>query len=575
MKCSYCERACEISENVTGYCRMYYTEQGTILEKYPDAYLNIYPVSSESIPMLHFHPNGVFLLISTIGCNFACEGCISEFQTIRPGTLQEVLRQHTPEEILAMTLDGGCKGIVFCLNEPTVSFPTFLRVAQAAKKSGLLVGCSTNGYMTRETLQRLVPYLDFANIGLKGATDARYRECGVSSSEPVYRNLQDLHDSGVAVEVSIMYLYGRESEVIGAAERVRAISAGIPFQVMRFMATREELATLAPTREQGEEIYTILRRYLNHVYLFNTLATKGLDSRCPVCGETIIHRVFFGPMAARVLSSRPGGICSCGYRFPCRGEIELVNEKELPVLGGYRSIMGVKFIRGIARALGVDDEQTIDHISNTVIANGYLGTLQERTASIEGYLDMIRYVASLSGYDSQGRRVADYVQEAVADVRARVPRGEKPRVLVVVGHPLYPMYAPKPANLFVELAGGRSLNRELGFRESTDAESTVEEVNRLDPGVILVAGHSTNPVPEFCRTCDELGISCRALSTGRVHWLNTAPGFLPMQMVLSLKETANILYPEAFQYQLADEEEKMIQESGLHSGGEGDGHGIP
>ena len=257
MRCSYCERACDIQESQNGYCRMYRNSMGTITENYPDRYLNIYPVSSESIPVLHFYPNSIFLLISTIGCNFACEGCISEFQTIRNGTLQEILNHHTPEEILAIARGYSCRGITFCLNEPTVSLPTFLKVAQAAKKEGFLTGCSTNGYMTEETLQKMLPYLDFVNIGLKGSTDERYRECGAVSAAPTYRNLKTLFDAGVAVEVSVMYLNGREQEVIGAAERVRAISPSIPFQVMRFMATHESLEPIAPTRAQGEQLCTV------------------------------------------------------------------------------------------------------------------------------------------------------------------------------------------------------------------------------------------------------------------------------------------------------------------------------
>ncbi len=560
MKCSYCERACDIAENMSGYCRMYRNEEGTITENYPDAYLNIYPVLSESIPMLHFYPNSAFLLISTIGCNFACEGCISEFQTIRTGNLQEVLTRHTPEEILSIARERGCRGITFCLNEPTVSFPTFLRVAKAAKKEGLLVGCSSNGYMTSQVLEALVPYLDFVNIGLKGSTDERYRECGTVSPAPVYRNLKTLYNAGVAVEVSVMYLKGRESEVSGAADRVRGISPDIPFQLMRFMPPREELAARAPTREQAEEICMHLRRDLSYVYLFNTLATNKLDSRCPVCGETIIHRVFFGPMAARVLSCRPDGICTCGYRLPVHGEIEPVAGNELPVLGGYRSVMGVKFIAGIARTLGVNDEETINEISNTVIESGYLATLQERTGTIEGYLDMIRYVALLSGRNEQGRRIPDYVNDAVADVRAKAPRGENPRVLAVVSHPLYPMYASKLPNLLVELAGGRSLNRELDFRESTDAECTVEEFNCLDPDVILIAGHSSDPVPDFYRTCEELGISCKALSNGRVHGVNPACSAGPLELVITLEDIANILHPEVFRYSLADEEVRYERE---------------
>ena len=110
MRCSYCERACDIQESQNGYCRMYRNSMGTITENYPDSYLNIYPVSSESIPMLHFYPNSIFLLLSTIGCNFTCEGCISEFQTIRKGTLQDILNHHTPDEILAIARGYACPG---------------------------------------------------------------------------------------------------------------------------------------------------------------------------------------------------------------------------------------------------------------------------------------------------------------------------------------------------------------------------------------------------------------------------------------------------------------------------------
>ncbi|MFH0968316.1 MAG: radical SAM protein, partial [Methanobacteriota archaeon] len=315
MNCRYCERMCEIPEAKNGYCRMYRNEQGTITENYPDAYLNIYPVSSESIPMLHFYPNSVFLLISTIGCNFSCEGCISEFQTTRPGTLQEVLTPHTPDEILSIAQENGCRGITFCLNEPTVSLPSFLRVAEAAHNDGLLVGCSSNGYMTEGTLERLIPYLDFVNIGLKGSTDERYQECGVASGDPVFRNVRILHDAGVFVEVSVMFINGREDEVIGAAIRIRESSPAIPFQVMRFVATHENLTGLEPNQKQGEDICDTLRMILDHVYLFNTPETTQLDSGCPFCGATFVHQVFFGPMAARGLSIQPDRVCKCGYPF--------------------------------------------------------------------------------------------------------------------------------------------------------------------------------------------------------------------------------------------------------------------
>jgi pyruvate-formate lyase-activating enzyme/SAM-dependent methyltransferase len=557
MKCTYCERVCEISENENGYCRNYRNDQGNLTENYPDAYLNIYPVSSESIPMLHFYPNSVFLLISTIGCNFTCEGCISRFQTTRKGTLQDILNSHTPEEIIALARESACRGITFCLNEPVVSLPTFLRVARAAKNAGLLVGCSSNGYMTPETLQGMIPYLDFVNIGLKGSTDERYRECGAVSAEPVFRNINTLYHAGVALEVSIMYLNGRECEVIGAAERIRTISSAIPFQVMRFMAFHRNLVGIEPTRHDGEELCKDLRRYLDHVYLFNTPATADLDSRCPVCGAIIIHRVFFGPMAARVLSYQTNGACSCGYQFPHLGEIAPIPEGETRILGGYRSTFGIQFIGEILTTLGVSEDAAIDQICNTIIADGYLSNLPNHGGDIDSYLGMIRYIAELADCEERGKSLTDYMQSIVAEVQNRSKGSEKPRVYTALSHPLFPLYAVKFENSLVEVAGGTSLNRELNLKDSTNAEYTVEKLNNLDPEVILLSGHFAIPVADFLKTCQELGIMCQAISQNRVYALNSsyAPG--TPRWILGLMEIANNLHPEVFRYSLPEEEERF------------------
>jgi len=558
MECTYCERTCEIPENSTAFCRMYRNDQGTIKENYPDAYLNIYPVSSESIPMLHFYPNRIFLLISTIGCNFACEGCISEFQTTRTGTLQEILTPHTPEEILAIAREDNCRGITFCLNEPAVSLPTFLRVARAAKKEGLLVGCSSNGYMTPGTLQHILPYLDFVNIGLKGSTDERYRECGAASAGPVYRNVRTLYDAGVAIEVSVMYLNGREDEVFGAAERIRAISPSIPFQVMRFMAMHPQLNGSQPSREKGEQLCRDLRRYLDHVYLFNTLATTELDSRCPVCGKTLIHRIFFGPMAARVLSCQPDGVCSCGYRFPCWGEFDPIPDENRQLLGGYRSIIGVRTVEQILQTLGITDNTVIDKICNTVIADGYLRSFQDHKGTVDSYIAMIGYVAGLARREEQGRGIMEYIQSIVAEVTARAAGAEeKPKVYAVIGSPLLPLYSIRFDNTLVEKAGGTSLNIALNHKESSNKEYTAEDVNVLNPEVILISGPFSTTVADFRNACLDLGITCRALSENRVYVLNSEYTSGPMGWIFTLMEMANILHPEIFHHSLAEEKTKL------------------
>jgi len=538
---------------------MYRNEQETIVENYPDAYLNIYPVSSESIPMLHFYPNSVFLLVSTIGCNFACEGCISEFQTTRPGTLEKVLTPHTPEQVLSLARESSCRGITFALNEPTVSLPTFLRLAHAAKNEGFLVGCSSNGYMTEDALNMLLPVLDFVNIGLKGSTDTRYQECGVASGESVFRNLKILHDAGVFIEVSTMYICGREEEIIGAAERIRLISPAIPFQVMRFIATHEDLNDMQPDQVQAEEMCNTLRKILDHVYLFNTPATTELDSRCPECGETIIHRVFFGPMAARVLSCRPDGVCSCGYVFAGKGDIVPIPKEGPRVLGGYRSILGAKFVAEFLKVLGVDDEVEIDRLCNTVILNGYLRYLQDQKDSFETFIEMARYLGNLSGKSDVVERLLGYVRAIVYFIAKKVETAEKPRVYTVFCHPLSPMYASKFGNTLVEMAGGLSLNKQEDFQESVHAEYSVEALNQLDPDVIIISGHFSPPLKEFFATCSSLGITCKALSTGRVYIMNSEFTSGNVGWLISLMDVAKLIHPELFGFNL--EEQKFLLET--------------
>ncbi len=557
MICTYCERYCDIPEAASGYCRMYRNESGTVVENYPDGYLNTYAVSSESIPMLHFYPNHVFMLVSTIGCNFSCDGCISAFQTTRNGTLEQVLTTRRPEEILALARESGCRGVVFCLNEPTVSLPTFLRLALAAKSEGFLVGCSSNGYMTDESLDQMLPVLDFVNIGLKGSTDERYRECGAESVEPVFRNLQRLHDAGVFIEVSTMYLLGREEEILGVARRVREISPAIPFQVMRFIATTDDLLHLQPGREQAEAICTILRSIVEHVYLFNTPATTELDSRCPVCNKVIIHRVFFGPMAARVLSCADDGRCSCGYVYPKIGDILPVPKEGLRVLGGYRSVMGAKYIISHLNLLGIDDEAETDRICNEVISNGYLQQLQEQTDSVENFIAMTRYLSSLCGREQAGERMIAYVTQVISALRGRIADADTPRVYAVFCHPLSPVYARKFTNTLVEMAGGKSLNIQENFEESRHAEYSVDELNRINPEVILVAGPVAPDREHFMATCRDLGITCNALDSSRVYIQESGLAGGNLGWLISLMDVANCVHPEVFAYDLVEERGKL------------------
>jgi ABC-type Fe3+-hydroxamate transport system substrate-binding protein len=219
--------------------------------------------------------------------------------------------------------------------------------------------------------------------------------------------------------------------------------------------------------------------------------------------------------------------------------------------------MSAKFIANTLRILGVTDDEEIDRLCNTMIANGYLRSLEEQKDSIETFTGMIRYVSGLTGRKEQAERIINYVQSVFAEVENRVAGAETPRVYAACFHPLFPVYATKFVNTLIEIAGGTSLNLEQDFKESTDPEYTVEALNRLDPEVILFTGHFAPTMDEFYTTCKELGITCRAITSQRVYIMDGVYATGTLGWIIGLMDAANLLHPEIFCYSLVDEKARL------------------
>ncbi|MDR3555430.1 MAG: radical SAM protein, partial [Syntrophobacteraceae bacterium] len=205
------------------------------------------------------HPGGKFLQVCTAGCNFSCRGCVSEVLTGHFRALEGVFQEMGPEQVVGKALEEECLGIMFCFNEPTVSYFTFRRLARMAKEKGLLVGCSTNAYLTEPALEGLLPLLDFVNVGLKGHSEQAYRPCGVPNAAPVLRNLTTLHRRGIHVEVSAILRKAGEAEIVKSARFVASLSKDIPFQVMRFVPFGDAPINMEPSVREAESVCVKLR----------------------------------------------------------------------------------------------------------------------------------------------------------------------------------------------------------------------------------------------------------------------------------------------------------------------------
>lgn len=539
---------------------MYINQNNTIVERFPESYLTMLPITIETMPMVHFAPKSKFFQVSTVGCNFICPGCISETLTSHADAVAGALQTATPDMVVKRAKNQECIGIVFCLNDPTVSYYSFLALAQKAKEAGLFVGCSTNGYFTKSALRGLMPYLDFVNIGLKGSSDERYRECGAASSDPVYRNIGILHEAGVHVEVSAMYINGADDEILRAAERVAGISPDIPIQVMRFVPFGEAAPDLEPTIAASENISDQIMDVLHHVYLFNSPGTEYLNTICPICGNTVIAREFYGPMGCRTASVLDDGRCICGWQAPIQGPITDEQYTEFGMLGGYRTTRAIEMAHAILVTLGVRDDVELGDVLGEIIREDFIRGMHDRIQQIDSWIGLIEDLALRAGREEEGRELIAYIQERVDIITdASAHADNRPDVYYSMGYPLFALNAERFETNLVEAAGGTCVNKRIERKGKPGVNIPAEELNLFNPEYMFISGFLSSPASDYLQYCATHGIATDATQTGKIFNVPAGWDFGSPRWILGFMYIANTIHPEIFSFDLEKEEQEFYR----------------
>lgn len=562
MICDICENRCEVAEGGTGPCGQYRQTNDVIQECYADSYLIVCPILIETMPMLHYHPGGKFLQISTVGCNFDCPGCISTVIVREMNPASNILQKLSETQVVAKAVEQDCQGIAFLVNDPLAGLKTFMRVARAARAAGLLVGCATNGYFTEASLARLTPLLDFVNIGVKGLDEEAYRACGGRSPEPVVRNIRLLHQAGVHVEVACMYRRDNREELHELTRLVAAISPTIPLQVMRYIPLDDADPSWEPSIRDSEKLVDDLRRILPHVYLFNAPGTEQLHSRCPECGEVVMRRDFYGPMGARLLAvgneqCRHGSAALnvCGAARPR-------DFREGDFQGGYPFTRALEIIQAMLIALGVRDLREVVAVWEAMLDRENLRELHHAIQKPDTYQSLLRHFGELTGRSGQAARLTDYMQERL-DAVARGLEGmtRRPRVYYAMGKPLFAIKGERFENQLVTIAGGDSVNRQLELEGRPGMSIEPDVLQQLNPEIMLISSFMSNPVQDFQEECLLRGLNVAAVRHGRIH-TPPLPGsdFGGPRWIIGLLFLANVIHPERFNFDIMKEADLFYRE---------------
>ena len=183
MICELCFHHCDLSEGQTGFCRARACRDGVIV---PLNYGKITSLALDPIekkPLRRFHPGSMILSVGSFGCNLRCPFC--QNHEISMGGREEAGGMCVPPKLLADTAlewkerkKAGNIGVAFTYNEPLVGWEYVRDTTRLVREYSMENVLVTNGTVSLEVLEELLPYIDAMNIDLKGFREGYYRKLG-------------------------------------------------------------------------------------------------------------------------------------------------------------------------------------------------------------------------------------------------------------------------------------------------------------------------------------------------------------------------------------------------------------
>lgn len=310
VKCGLCMRNCVIANGAAGQCGARKNVGGVLhsLVYGRTITTDIDPI--EKKPLFNFMPGSHCLGISTYGCNFMCRHC-QNWRISQERSEKAILAVPftSPEEIVEQALVADVEGIAYTYTEPSTFMEYALDTMKLAKKKGLYNVWVSNGYMSKECIDIVTPFLDAINVDLKGNAKFYKEVVGNAKIEFVKENIAYLHKKKIHLEVTNLIVPGfndKEKDFKEVAEFVAGLDLFVPLHFSRFWP-QYKMEYLPPTGiEKLHKAKEIAEKAgLKYVYFGNVAEEES--TKCPECGAVLIKRSGFSAQAVGF-----GGKGNCG-----------------------------------------------------------------------------------------------------------------------------------------------------------------------------------------------------------------------------------------------------------------------
>jgi pyruvate formate lyase activating enzyme len=309
VKCYLCRHYCIIGDGKKGICRVRENHGGTLYSLVYKKLISEHIDPIEKKPLFHFYPGTTSLSVATVGCNFRCLNCQNYEISQLPRDYEEIIgKDIEPETVVGEALNNHCKSIAYTYTEPTIFFEYAYDIAKKADTHSIKNIFVTNGYITREALVTIKPYLHAANIDLKSFSPETYKELSGARLEHVIDCIRSYKEMGIWIEITTLIIpevNDSEPELRQIAGFIKDVGPEIPWHVSRFYPGYRfigkpptPLDTLRMAREIG------LETGLRYVYEGNVPGDEGESTYCYNCHKVLIKRYGYQIIENNIINSQ-------------------------------------------------------------------------------------------------------------------------------------------------------------------------------------------------------------------------------------------------------------------------------
>jgi pyruvate formate lyase activating enzyme len=277
--CDVCPHHCRIAEGRTGKCRARGVKSGKVIPLNYGIATSLALDPVEKKPLARFHPGSRILSYGSYGCNLNCPFCqnweisMSDGSEFRQKGKNRESNYISPEALAGMAeqlTERGNIGVAFTYNEPLITYEYILDTAKLLRKKNLSVVLVTNGCVSENTADAVLPYVDALNIDLKSFKDDVYRKTLGGELEAVKRFIGKANEQ-CHVELTSLIVPGMndsEDEIREMTQWIASLPNGeeIPLHITRFFPRYRVLDRRPTERAVILRLVDIAGEQLKHVY---------------------------------------------------------------------------------------------------------------------------------------------------------------------------------------------------------------------------------------------------------------------------------------------------------------------